>query len=138
VVLLEVLTRHASPWLRVTLHGAGLYGFLWITGLWASMRARPHTLKDGVATFHHGLLGSLRVPVAQIEGVEAFPTFKDDWARLAFLRGVIQLQTPGPAQVLLKLKEPVAPMGLLGPGKPKEWVLLAVDDPEALRAALGI
>jgi len=138
VVLLGVLTRRSAPWLRFTLHAAGLYGFVWITGLWASMRARPHTVRDGIATFHHGLLGSLAVPLAQIEAVEAMPAFKDDWARLAFLRGVIQLQTPGPAQLLLKLKEPAAPMGLLGPGRPKERVLLAVDDPDALRAALGI
>lgn len=138
VVLLEVLTRHSAPWLRFTLHAAGLYGFVWITGLWASMRARPHTVRDGIATFHHGLLGSLTVPVSQIEGLEAMPAFRDDWARLAFLRGVIQLQTPGPDQVLLKLKEPAAPMGLLGPGKAKERILIAVDEPEGLRAALGI
>ena len=36
------------------------------------------------------------------------------------------------------MKEPVAPMGLLGPGKAKERVLIAVDEPEALRAALGL
>ncbi len=138
VLLLEVLTRHSSPWLRFGLHAAGLYGFLWITGLWASMRARPHTVKDGLATFHHGLLGSLTVPVTGIEGVEAMPAFKDDWARLAFLRGVIQLQTPGPAQMLLKLKEPVAPVGLLGPGRARERVLIGVDEPEALRRALSL
>ncbi|MBK8725947.1 MAG: hypothetical protein IPL96_07775 [Holophagaceae bacterium] len=138
VVLLEVLTRHSASWLRFTLHAAGLYGFLWITGLWASMRARPHTVRDGVATFHHGLLGSLTVPLENIEGVEAMPSFKDDWAKLAFLRGVIQLQTPGPAQVLLKLKAPAAPMGLLGPGRTRDRVLIAVDEPEALRAALGL
>lgn len=138
VVLLEVLTRNSSPWLRFTLHAAGLYGLLWITGLWASMRARPHTVRDGLATFHHGLLGSLAVPLENIEGLEPMPAFKDDWAKLAFLRGVIQLQTPGPAQLLVKLKESAAPMGLLGPGKAREQVLIAVDEPEALRAALGL
>ncbi len=137
VVLLEVLTRHAPLWLRVLLHAAGAYGFLWIVGLWASMRRRPHTVQDGVATFHRGILGSLAVPLERIEGVETMPVFQDDWARLAFLRGVMTFGTSGPPFLLLKLKAPIAPLGLLGPGKARDRVRVFVDDPEGLRKALG-
>lgn len=137
VVLLEALTRHAPPWLRFLLHALGLYGLLWLTGLWASMRARPHTVRAGVATFHRGIPASLSLPLEGIEGVEAMPAFRDDWARLAFMRQVMTFGARGAPCLLLKLKEPAAPLGLLGPGRPKARVRVFVDDPEGLRRALG-
>lgn len=138
VVLLEALTRHLSPGLRLALHAAGLYGLLWIVGLWTSLRARPHTVQDGVATFRRGILASLSVPLEQLEGVEALPAFKDDWARLAFMKGVMTFGANGPPFMLLKLREPAAPLGLLGPGKARDRVRVFVDDPERLRMALGV
>lgn len=138
VVLLEVLTRQAPLWLRVALHGLGAYGLLWIVGLWASMRARPHTVKDGIVTFHRGILGSLAVPLERVEGLEAMPAFRDDWARLAFLRGVMTFGTSGPPELLLKLREPRAPLGLVGMEKAKDRVRVFVDDPEGLRRALEL
>lgn len=104
VVLLEALLRHAPLWLRVALHLAAAYGLLWIVGLWASLRARPHTVKDGVATFHRGLLSSLSLPLGQIEALETLPAFKDDWVKLAFLRGVMTFDTSGPPCLLLRLR----------------------------------
>lgn len=138
VVLLEVLTRHAPLWLRISLHAIGAYGFLWIVGLWASLRARPHTVAAGVATFRRGILGALEVPLETIQGVEPMPAFKDDWARMAFMRGVMTFGTSGPPVLLLRLRQPVAPLGLLGRGRPKDRVRVFVDEPEALRRALGL
>ncbi|MFN8012080.1 MAG: hypothetical protein U0P81_11840 [Holophagaceae bacterium] len=138
VVLLEVLVRHAPLWLRFALHAAAAYGVLWIVGLWASLRARPHAVTDGVATFRRGILASLSVPLGQIEGVEAMPASKDDWARLAFMRGVMTFGASGPPFLLLKLRSPAVPLGFLGPGKAKARVRVFVDDPEGLRRALGL
>jgi len=137
LVLLEALTRHAPAWLRIALHVLGAYGLLWIVGLWASLRARPHTVRAGVATFHRGILASLCLPLDGIEGVEAMPAFRDDWARLAFMRQVMTFGARGAPCLLLTLKEPATPLGLLGPGRPKARVRVFVDDPEGLRRALG-
>lgn len=139
LLLLELLLRHLRPWLRLLVHALDLYGLLWITGLWAALRRRPHTLDDqGRLRLHHAFLGHLELHQDQIEAVEELPEFPDDWARLRFMKGVAQLQTPGPAQLLLKLREPLRPMGLLGPGKAKDRVLISVDEPEALIEALGL
>lgn len=136
LVALEFLLR-TSPLLRWFVHLADAYAILWFTGLWASFRARPHTVDSDILTLHHGLLGHLSVRKDQIVSITKPPEFKDDWARLADQRKVIQLQAPGPPLLELHLSEPLSPTGFLGLGKAKSRVRIAVDDPEALRAALG-
>jgi hypothetical protein len=138
VLLLDLLLRRFSPWIRWSVHGLDLYGLLWVFGLWASMRARPHRIEDGAVHLHHGFLGSLSLRRDQIEGEEQLPAFGDDWARLRYMKGVAQLAVPGPDQVLLKLREPLAATGLLGRAKAKERVLVAVDDVQSFRAALDL
>ncbi len=135
LLMMEVLLRHVSPWIRGTVHALDLYGIFWLLGLWASMRARPHRIEGDTLQLHHGFLGHLRLRRDQIEGEEPLPEFNDDWAKLRFMKGVAQLAVPGPPQILLKLKEPVAAVGLLGLAKPKDRALIAVDDPESFRAA---
>jgi hypothetical protein len=138
LLALELLIRHAPAWLRWSIHLMDLYGILWLVGLWASFRARPHTLQDGELRLHHGFIGHMALRREQVEGVAELPDFADDWARLRFMKGITQLQSPGPSQLLLRLREPLRPVGFLGPGKARPYVLIAVDDPEAFRTALGI
>jgi hypothetical protein len=78
------------------------------------------------------------VPLDGIEGVEAMPVFRVDWTRLAFLKGVETFGVEGPPALLLKLRAPASPMGLLGPGKAKDRVRVFVDDPVGLQGTLGV
>ncbi len=134
---LEFLLRH-WPKLRWFIHLGDAYAILWFTGLWASFRARPHRIEGGRVVLHHGILGRMELRQDQIVAISRPPMFKDDWARLSDNRKVVQLQAPGPPLLDLHLSEPVAPVGLLGRGKPKARVRIAVDEPEAFRKALGL
>ncbi len=136
LVALEFLLRN-WPKLRWSVHLGDAYAILWFTGLWASFRARPHQVSEHAVVLHHGILGRLELRKDQILDITTPPTFKDDWARLADNRKVIQLQAPGPPLLDIQLSEPLSPMGFLGLRKPKSRVRIAVDDPGAFRAALG-
>jgi len=42
--LIHVLFPHMPPWLRWFLHGSTLYSVLWMVGLYATLRQRPHQI----------------------------------------------------------------------------------------------
>ncbi len=137
LVALEFLLQ-GWPKLRWFIHLSDAYAILWFTGLWASFRARPHLVSKNRVVLHHGILGRIELHPNQIVSITPPPAFKDDWARLADNRKVIQLQAPGPPLLDLHLSEPVRPIGFLGLGYPKSRVRIAVDDPDVFRAALGL
>lgn len=136
LVLLEVLLRSVAPWIRLLIHALDAYGVLWVLGLWASFRARPHQVEGGVLHLHKGLLSRAEIPLAAIRRAGPMPSFDDDWARLRFQRGALAFQAPGAPELLLELDRPVRAVGLLGPGRPRDRVLLSADDLPALRKAL--
>ena len=136
VLLLEVLMRSLHPWIRAFIHLLDLYGILWVLGLWASFRRRPHTLEDGRLRLHKGLLARLDLRRDQIASVGPLPPFPDDWARLRFTRQALQFQAPGAPQLCLELNAPARAIGLLGLGPAKTRVIVSADDPEGFRGAL--
>lgn len=136
LLLLEVLLRSLAPWIRVLVHALDAYGVLWVLGLWASFRARPHTLQSGTLYLHKGLLARAEIPLAAIRSVGSYPSFDDDWARLRFQRGVLKFQAPGASVIYLELDQPIGAFGLLGPGRPKTRVALSADDSAALIRAI--
>ncbi len=137
LVALEFLLQN-WPKLRWSVHLGDAYAVLWFTGLWASFRARPHQVSEHSVVLHHGILGRIELRRDQIVDITSPPTFKDDWARLADNRKVIQLQAPGPPLLDIQLSEPSRPVSFFGLGKPRSRVRIAVDDPEAFCRALGL
>jgi len=137
IVLLEVLILpHAAVWLRIVVHVLALYGVLWMIGLWASFRTRPHEVAGGRAILHRGLLGHIELPLDQIASVAPMPTFNDDWKLRAYRKRATRVDVSGPATLELRLSTPIHPIGLFGPGRARDHVLVSVDDPAALTAAL--
>lgn len=136
LVLLEALLRHLRPMTRLLIHAVDVYGVLWVLGLWASFRRRPHTIQGEAIRLHKGLLAHLDLSKSQIVSVIPLPAFDDDWARLRFTRTAHDFQMPGSTPLLLELNAPVRVMGLLGPGRAKTRVLVSSDDPTAWMAAL--
>jgi hypothetical protein len=137
LVLLEVLLRSLAPWIRLMVHALDAYGVLWVLGLWASFRARPHLIQDGTLYVHKGLLARASIPLAAIRSVGTFPSFDDDWARLRFQRSVLGFQASGAPVLCLELDQPVRALGLLGLGRAKTRVALSADDPAALIKAIS-
>jgi len=139
VVLLEVvILPHAALWLRIVVHALAAYGLIWMIGLYASLRARPHRVATGHAMLHRGLLGHLALPLDQIAEVGELPTFRDDWQARAYRKRAINVGVRGPAIVNLRLHAPLRAIGLFGPGAASDRVLVAVDDPAGFIAALGL
>ncbi|HEX8109422.1 MAG TPA: hypothetical protein VF516_16945, partial [Kofleriaceae bacterium] len=138
VALLElVLLPHAPGWLRIVVHVLAVYGLLWVVGLWSSLRSRPHVIGDGRAVLHRGVLCRVEVPLAAIASVAPVPVFSDDWKRRAYRKGAIRLDIAGPPALELRLREPVRPVGVLGPGRPGDRLLVSVDDLEGFQRAIA-
>jgi hypothetical protein len=124
VLLLElVVLPHAATWLRIVLHAAGIYGLVWLVGLYASLRARPHRIDGGVLTLHRGVLRRLEVPLAEIASIAPLPVFSDDWKKRAYTRGALRLDVAGPPILEIRLRAGTR-------------VLVAIDEPASFVAAL--
>jgi hypothetical protein len=138
VVLLElVILPHAARWIRIVVHVLAIYGVFWLIGVWASLRVRPHRIHEGRATLHRGLLRHVDVSLDQIASIGAMPTFSDDWKLRAYRKGAIRIDISGPATLDIRLRVPIQPIGMFGPGPASDHLIVAVDDPIAFTAALG-
>jgi hypothetical protein len=136
-LLLElVLLPNVETWLRIGLHALAIYGLVWLLGFYASVRVRPHQLVDGLLTLHRGMLSRVDVPVDQIASIEPLPSFADDWKQRAYCKGAIRMDVAGPTILELRLHTAVRPTGVFGVGRSSVRVLVAVDDPMSLTAAL--
>ncbi|WP_306590013.1 hypothetical protein [Geothrix sp. 21YS21S-4] len=137
VLLIRALLSGAPTWLRWTLHLSTAYAVLWLVGLYAAMKERPHQIRGEAVELRVGAGRSLRVRRDQISSATPFPDFEDDWTRRAHLRDLHRLITPGPPIVELRFREPVAGLGLLGPTRARWGAAVSVDEPAAFLAALG-
>ncbi|WP_243316972.1 hypothetical protein [Geothrix paludis] len=137
VLLLHALFPRLPVGLRWAIHASTAYAVLWLVGLYASIKARPHQIQDGEVRLHQGLLKSVAFPTASVRSAAPLPDFDDDWARHAHLKGVSKLVAKGAPLLELALASPVRVDGMLGPGRPTQRLLVSVDDPAAFRAALG-
>lgn len=136
-LLMRALFSGLAPWLRWLLHGSTVYAVLWLVGLYATLKARPHRIRNGRLELHLGLVKSVAVPVEHILSAAPLPEFDDDWARHAHMKGVEKLVAKGNAILELSLSEPVRVTGLFGPGRPTQRLAVSVDEPATLLAALG-
>ena len=136
--LLHALFPRMAPWLRWCLHFSTVYSLLWMVGLYATLKQRPHQIDASSVSLHMGLLGSMRFPREALVSAAALPEFADDWAKREHMKGMGKLLRTGAPAVELRLAVAVPIMGLLGPSSRKcDRVAVSVDDPSAFMAALG-
>jgi len=136
-LLMKAISTGFAPWLRWTLHGSTVYAVLWLVGLYATLKARPHQIREGCVQLHLGLMKACSFPVGLVASVAPLPEFEDDWARHAYMKGVPKLVAKGNAVLELRLSEPIRVAGLLGPGRPTQRLAVSADDPAAFLAALA-
>ena len=130
ILLVELLVPW--EWVRWTVLILGLYSAVWIAGLYASMRVRPHLLDTSGLRLYHGLLAEGFVPYADISEVQ--PIRRPVRSRSEGLMHVPQesatyLPMGGRTDITLHLNRPVAVEGLLSSVLPATTIHLAVDDP---------
>ena len=136
--LLHVLFPHMAPWLRWFLDFSTVYSVLWMVGLYATLKQRPHQVDESSVSLHMGLLGSLQVRRDLVLLATPLPEFEDDWAKRQYMKGMHRLLRTGAPAVELRLAETVTSTGLLGPSSRKlDRVAVSVDNPSAFIAALG-
>jgi hypothetical protein len=136
-LLTSTLLKGLAPWLSWVLHGSSIYAVLWLVGFYATLKTRPHQLREGQLELHLGLMKSVALPANQVLSATPLPTFDDDWARHAHMKGVEKLVAKGNTILELKLSSPVQVRGLLGLGRPTDRLAVSVDDPLVFLAALG-
>jgi hypothetical protein len=136
--LLHALFPRMTPGLRWLLHLSTIYAVLWMIGLYATLKQRPHQVDGSLVSLHMGLLGSLSFPRSLLVSAEPLPEFDDDWVRHEHMKGLCKLMRTGAPAVELRLAEAVPVTGLLGPGSRMcDRVAVSVDDPSAFLAALA-
>jgi len=79
-VLALLAPRTPWPWLVLVLH---VYALVWIAGLMASLRTRPHLLNSGELRLRDSVFTEIVVPLAAITGARA--TRRQTAARSGFL-----------------------------------------------------
>jgi hypothetical protein len=136
-LFLHVLFKGLSPGLRWLLHGSTIYAVLWLVGFYATLKARPHQIREGRVDLHLGLMKSVSFPLGHLQSAEPLSDFDNDWARHAHMKGVQKLVAKGNTALELRLTEPVRVLGLVGPGRPTDQLAVSADDPAAFLAALG-
>ncbi|MFN0246148.1 MAG: hypothetical protein ACKV2T_04525 [Kofleriaceae bacterium] len=124
ILLLElVVLPRAAMWVRVVVHVLAAYGLVWMIGLYAAMRERPHRVVDGRLELYRGVLRSHVVEVAQIESIAAMPEFGDDWKKRAYLKGTVRMAVGGGTTLVITMRDGTR-------------IVVGVDDPAAFRAAV--
>jgi hypothetical protein len=113
-----VFLPSAALWLRVLVHALAIYALVWLVGLYATLRARPHRIVDDHLVLHRGILRSRTIPLADIASIDPLPAFADDWRKRAYCKGALRLDVAGPPILELRLHAGTR-------------VLVAVDEPAA-------
>jgi hypothetical protein len=131
VFLFELLIPWA--WLRVLLAVLAVYGVLWIAGYAASLHTLPHRVDAGALRLHYGLLGRIAIPYDVIESVELAPTKmlgnRSEGVYVLRDKEVGYFSVGSKADVLLRLRTPLAIERLVAASPPVRTIYAAVDDP---------
>jgi hypothetical protein len=137
VLLLElVVLPHAGAITKLVVHALSIYGLVWLVGLYATSKARPHRIADDRLTLHRGILGTVELPLGDIEAVSDVPDLYDDWKRRAYLVDALRADLAGDALLELRLARPATFEGILR-DRTGTRVIVAVDDPAAFRDAIN-
>ena len=128
VLLLElVVLPQATPVVKAVVHALGIWVVVRLVGVYATMKERPHRLEGDVLTLHRGILGSVAIPIDAIESIAPLPSFADGWKERAYRKGALRLEVDGGSVLELRVRAGAAPA---------TRVLIGVDEPEALIAAI--
>jgi hypothetical protein len=126
VLVLDAVIPVRLVVLRLCLHILEVWAFLWIYGLYVSMRLRPHVIEGGVLRVFKGILGSAAIPVEDIRDIEV------NSAR----PGGAALSLRGTATATIHVGRPVQVTRLFGTRVTSATtVTVSADDPARFREA---
>ncbi|MFC0029114.1 PH domain-containing protein [Micromonospora chaiyaphumensis] len=137
IPVLDLILRHTVGWptVRHVFIGLGVWGVLWMIGLFASLRLHPHVVDDAGLRIRNGVSLDVRIPWSAVARVEAryrsLPSSRavqydpDDPT-------VLNLGVGSQTAVDVVLREPLSVRLPKGPSEPVREIRLYADDPKAL------
>ncbi|GAA4707561.1 hypothetical protein [Phytohabitans rumicis] len=142
IPIFDLIISRLVPWewVRWTVLGLGIYGFIWMLGLLAMLTLHPHLVDDTGIRIRNSISLDLTIPWDNIAAVNG------RYRSLASSKGVqiehddsgpiVNLAAAGQTNVDITLREPAALPLPKGPSEPTTRVRIYADQPDAFVASV--
>ncbi|MEU2612516.1 PH domain-containing protein [Micromonospora sp. NPDC007271] len=140
IPIFDLILRHTLPWpsVRHTVLALGIWGLLWMIGLFAALRIHPHVADVEGLRVRNGFSVGFLVPWAAIARVDAryrsLPSGRSVQIEPDEAGMVLNVATGKQTSVDVVLREPLSVRLPNGPSRPVHEIRLYADDPAALVA----
>jgi hypothetical protein len=142
VPIFDLIVRRVVPWepARWIVLALGVWGLLWMIGLFASMKVHPHVVGAAGLRVRSAASLDVTVPWREVESVakayRSLPSGKSVQVEREGGHTVLNIVMAGQTSVDLQLRGPVVFDLPKGPSEPVDVVRIYADDPDGLvRAA---
>ncbi|MFU8852988.1 hypothetical protein ACNAW0_18660 [Micromonospora sp. SL1-18] len=140
IPILDLILRHTVSWrpVRHTALALGIWGVLWMIGLFASLRIHPHAAGAAGLRVRNGFSVDFLVPWSAVARIEhryrSLPSSRAVQIEQADTGTILNIGAGSQTSVDIVLREPLS-VGLpKGPSEPVHEIRLYADDPTALVA----
>jgi hypothetical protein len=147
VPIFDLIIRKVVPWepARWIVLALGVWGLLWMIGLFASLKIHPHVVGSAGLRVRMGASLDLTVPWSEVDTVRkayrTLPSSKSVQLEQDGDRTVLNLPTGSQTSVDVHLRRPLSFALPKGPSEPADELRLYADDPDgfvrACRQATG-
>ncbi|MFJ6198073.1 hypothetical protein [Micromonospora sp. NPDC092111] len=144
IPILDMIVTNVVPWgpVRWIVLAVGIWGLLWMAGLYASMRIHPHVVGDTVLRVRLGSGIDIRIPWTDVEALRkryrSLPSSKSVQVEREGDRRVLCIPVGSQTSVDVLLRRPRTFDLPEGRSEPMDEVRLYADDPDGLlRSARG-
>ncbi|RZU73104.1 hypothetical protein EV384_1501 [Micromonospora kangleipakensis] len=140
IPIFDLILRHTVPWqsVRHTALALGIWGLLWMIGLFASLRIHPHVADAAGLRVRNGFTVDFLVPWTAVARVDAryrsLPSSRTIRVESDEAGTVLNVVTGSQTSVDVVLREPLSVPLPKGPSEPVTEIRLYADDPAALVA----
>lgn len=127
------------PWVRHLALALGIWGLLWMIGLFASLRVHPHVLDGDGLRIRNGTSIDVTLPWTAVAAVapryRSLPSSRAVQIEEGDAGPILHLSAGSQTSVDVLLREPLSLALPKGPSAPVSEVRLYADEPDALVAA---
>lgn len=136
--IFDLIIRKVVPWepARWIALGLGVWGLLWMIGLFASLKINPHVVGAAGLRVRAGATTDFTVDWADVDTVSksyrSLPSSKSVQVERDGERTVLNIVTGGQTSVDVRLRRPVSFPLPKGPSEPADELRLYADDPDGM------
>ncbi|MEV0809165.1 hypothetical protein [Micromonospora sp. NPDC050200] len=140
VPIFDLILSRTVPWqwVRQVVLGLGIWGLLWMIGLFASLRVHPHVLDADGLRVRNGASVDIALPWTAVAAVAAryrsLPSSRTVQVEQGDAGPILHVATGSQTSVDVVLREPLTVALPKGPSAPVSEIRLYADDPDALVA----